>query len=543
MDRKPWLKSYDPRVPAHIEYPPFTIPQFLQDTSTAHPQYIATTFNDTDITYGALNAKVNGMAHALAALDVKKGDRCALFLPNTPTYVIAYYAVLKLGAVVVNINVGIQGEELADSLRTSETTVMISLDIFIQNIYRIIKNTLVRTVIIHSVFGLEQKMKFEGVPRPLIFNDLVAAQPTGEPVWACRPDDLAVLQFTSGATGKPKAAMLTHKTIVANIMQTASWVNIAEAGNDAVLCIIPFFHVFGMNACLNLAVKKGYRMILVPLFNWLDLVPLLNLIEKYRPLYLPAVPSLWTALLMSPRATRELFAPLLMPVSGGAPLPAKVHNQYEALTGRKIYEAYGLSEASAAALFAPHPQGAPPGSIGVPLPDTEVRIVDLETGTQELPIGEVGEMIIKGPQIMKGYYGNETLTRQALREGWLFTGDLARMDAAGFFYLVDRKDDLIITNGFNVYPSSIEDVLVNHPAVKEAAVVGAPDRIRGQAVTAYIVLKDEQTAGREEILAFCRKNMPDFKVPRNVHFVKQIPRNPIGKPLRKSLKPEGEGSG
>ncbi|MHB8830246.1 MAG: AMP-binding enzyme, partial [Syntrophales bacterium] len=203
----------------------------------------------------------------------------------------------------------------------------------------------------------------------------------------------------------------------------------------------------------------------------------------------------------------------------------------------------GLSEASSAALFAPHPQGAPRGSIGVPLPDTEARIVDLETGTQELPIGEVGEMIIKGPQIMEGYYGNEALTRQALRDGWLFTGDLARMDAAGFFYLVDRRDDLIITNGFNVYPSSIEDVLVNHPTVKEAAVVGAPDRIRGQAVTAYIVLKDGQKAGREEILAFCRENMPDYKVPRTVHFVKQIPRNPIGKPLRKSLKPEGEGPG
>src|SRR3989339_407168 len=183
MNGKPWLKSYATHVPAHIEYPPLTIPQFLLDTSTSHPQYIATTFNDTDITYGALNAKVNGMAHALAALGVKKGDRCALFLPNTPTYVIAYYAALKLGAVVVNINVGIQGEELADSLRTSEAIVMISLDVFLPNIYRIVKNNQIRTVINHSVFGLEQKMNFDGVPRPLIFNDLVAAQPSREPVW------------------------------------------------------------------------------------------------------------------------------------------------------------------------------------------------------------------------------------------------------------------------------------------------------------------------------------------------------------------------
>lgn len=541
MTGKPWLKSYEPHVPAHIDYPPITIPQFLLDTSIDYPQYIATTFNDTDITYGELNAKVNGIAHALTALDVKKGDRCALFLPNTPTYVMAYYAILKIGAVVVNINVGIQGEELADLLRTSEATVMISLDVFIQNIYKTIKKTPLRTIIIYSVFGLEQKMKFDGVPHPLIFNDLVAVHPAGEPAWACQPEDLAVLQFTSGATGSPKAAMLTHKNIVANIMQTVSWVNIAEAGNDAVLCIIPFFHVFGMNACLNLAVRKGYRMILMPRFDWLDMIPLFAMIEKYSPIYLPAVPSLWTALMMSPRATRELFSPLLMAVSGGAPLPARVYDQYEALTGRKIYEAYGLSEASSAALFVPHPQGAPRGSIGVPLPDTEARIVDVETATQELPIGEVGEMIIKGPQIMEGYYGNAMLTRQVLRDGWLFTGDLARMDVAGFFYLVDRKDDLIITSGFNVYPSSIEDVLVKHPAVKEAVVVGVPDRIRGQAVTAYIVPEDEQKTYREDILAFCRENLPHFKVPRTVHFVKQIPRNPIGKPLRKFLKPEGEG--
>ena len=543
MTSKPWLKNYEPGVPAHIKYPPITIPQLLLDTKERHPQYIATTFNDTDITYGELNAKVNGMAHALKSLGVKKGTHCVLFLPNTPTYVIAYYAVLKIGAVVVNINVGIQGEELVDSLKTSEAKVIISLDVFIQNVYRVIQNTSIGIVIIHSVFGLEKKMKFEGVPTPLIFNDLVAAHPTHEPDWECRPDDPAVLQFTSGSTGRPKAAILTHQTIVANIIQTVEWINISETGNDAVLCIIPFFHVFGMNACLNLSVYKGYRMILIPHFAWLDLIPLLTIIKKYKPISLPAVPSLWTALLMSPRATKELFLPLLVPVSGGAPLPARVHGQYEELTGRKIYEAYGLSEASSAALFAPYPKGAPPGSIGVPLPDTEARIVDFDTGTKELTPGEIGELTIRGPQIMQGYYGNEALTREVLRDGWLYTGDLARMDDEGFFYLVDRKDDLIITSGFNVYPSIVEGVLVRHPVVKEAAVVGAPDRIRGQAVKAYVVLETDQKADKEDILAFCRDCLPDFKVPRTIHFVDQIPRNPIGKPLRKSLRPEGENQG
>lgn len=541
MTEKPWLKSYEPHVPAHIDYPSMTIPQFLLDTKEKNPDYIATTFNDTDISYGDLNAKVNGMAHALQSLGVKKGDHCALFLPNTPTYVIAYFAILKIGAVVVNINVGIQGEELADSLNTSKAVVIISLDVFIQNIYRVIKDTAVGIVILHSVFGLEQKMKYDGVPRPLIFNDLVNAHPTHEPVWACRPDDLAVLQFTSGSTGKPKAAMLTHKTIVTNVIQTIDWVNAKETGNDSVLCIIPFFHVFGMNACMNLAVRKGYRMILVPRFDWLDLIPLIDMIEKYRPISLPAVPGLWMALLISSRTTKELLDPLQVPVSGGAPLSGKVHDQYEELTGRKIYVAYGLSEASSAALFAPYPKGAPQGSIGLPLPDTDARIVDIETGTKELPPGEVGELAIRGPQIMLGYYGNKALTEKVLRDGWLYTGDLARMDGEGFFYLVDRKDDLIITSGFNVYPSGVEDVLVAHPAVKEAAVVGVPDRIRGEAVTAYVVLKEDQKTDRDAIVAFCRDRLPDFKIPRAIHFVSQIPRNPIGKPLRKSLKPEREG--
>ncbi|MBN1381800.1 MAG: AMP-binding protein [Deltaproteobacteria bacterium] len=541
MTEKPWLKSYEPRISPQLDYPPLTIPRFLFETAEKHPEYIATTFNETDITYGELNAKVNGMAHALRSLGVKKGDHCALFLPNTPTYAIAYYAILKIGAVVVNINVGIQGEELADSLNMSRARVIISLDVFIQNIYRVLKNTAVEIVILHSVFGLEQKMKYDGVPRPLIFNDLVAAHPEHEPDWACLPEDLAVLQFTGGTTGRPKAAMLAHQSVVANIMQTVEWVNAEEAGNDAVLCIIPFFHVFGMNACLNLAVRKGYRMILVPRFDWLDLIPLMSMIEKYRPISLPAVPGLWTALLVSSRTTKELLASLQVPVSGGAPLPGKVQDQYEALTGRKIYVAYGLSEASSAALFAPYPKGAPPGSIGLPLSDTDARIVDIETGTKALPPGEVGELTVRGPQMMLGYYENEALTAKVLRDGWLYTGDLAYMDESGFFYLVDRKDDLIITSGFNVYPSGVEDVLLAHPAVKETAVVGVPDRTRGQAVTAYVVLKENRQADRDVILAFCRERLSDFKVPRAIHFVERIPRNPIGKPLKASLKPGREG--
>jgi len=540
MASRPWLKNYEPHVPAGIQYPDKTIPQFLSDTQGKHPRYIACTFNDIDTTYEELNGKVNGMAHALKGLGVKKGDRIAMLLPNAPTYIIAYYAVLKIGAVVVNINVGTQGEELKSHLRSSEAKVVISLDIFVQNLYRIIADTHVEAVIIHSVFGLEKKLKpEEGLPAVLIFNDLVAAHPKEEPRWECLPQDLAVLQYTSGATGVPKAAMLTHKSIVASITQILAWLQVPDAGNAAVLCIIPFFHVFGMNACLNLSVAKGYRMILMPRFDWLDLIPLLTVIEKYRPISVPAVPSLWAALLSSPRAGSELFAPVAVPTSGGAPLPEWVQKRYKELTGRRIYEAYGLSEASSAALFAPYPGGAPGGSIGVPLPDTEARIVQIEKGLEEVAPGEVGELLLKGPQIMQGYWRNDPLTRRTLQDGWLHTGDLARMDEEGFFYLVDRRDDLIITGGLNVYPSDVENVLAAHPALKEAAVVGTPDRMRGQAVTAYVVLQDNATVAREDLIAFCREHMPDFKIPKAIHIVKKIPRNPVGKALRKALRPEG----
>jgi long-chain acyl-CoA synthetase len=540
MAGKPWLKNYEPHVPQRIQYPDSTIPQFLLDTEGKHPRYIASTFNDSDITYEELNGKVNGMAHALKGLGVEKGDRVALLLPNTPTYIIAYYAVLKIGAVVVNINVGTQGEELKIHLHSSEAKVVITLDIFIQNLYRASHDTFVQTVIIHSVFGLEKKVKSEGLPAALIFNDLVAANPKEEPAWECLPQDLAVLQYTSGATGVPKAVMLTHRSVVASIMQSLAWIKVPKAGNAAVLCIIPFFHVFGMNACLNLSVAKGYRMILMPRFDWLDLIPLLNIIEKYRPISLPVVPSLWAALLSSPRASKELFASVAVPTSGGAPLPEWVRKRYEELTGGMIYEAYGLSEASSAALFAPYPGGAPRGSIGVPLPDTDARIVQIENDLEEVTTGEVGELVLRGPQIMQGYWRNDPLTRKTLHDGWLYTGDLARMDEKGFFYLMDRRDDLIITGGLNVYPSDVENVLATHPALKEVAVVGAHDRMRGQAVTAYVVLKENAKVTREELLAFCREYMPDFKIPKAIHIVGQIPRNTVGKPLRRALKPEGD---
>jgi len=538
---KPWLKQYEEHVPHSLTYPEVPIHRFLSNTVGQHPDHVAMTFNEIHFTYKDLNERVNRFAHALLKLGVEKGDRIAFLLVNSPTYVFAFFAVMKLGAVVVNLNVGIQGEELARCLNDSGAKAIVTLDLFAQGVYAVIKKTGVKTVVLHSVFGLEKKMALEqGVPQPLLFQELLASAETAEePAVRMSSGEVAVLQYTSGSTGAPKAAALTHNNIVASVLQSETWVGIRDAGNAAVLCVIPFFHVFGMSACLLISVLKGYRMLLVPRIDLLDILSLMETLKTYKPIGFPAVPSLWAAILsLPPDVAREHLSSIRMATSGGAPLPRWAHERFEELTGRRIVEAYGLSEASSATHFTPYPRGGPIGSIGIPLPDTEAKIVDRETGKKECGTGEIGELVVKGPQIMQGYWNNEALTRAALRQGWLHTGDLARMDPDGFFYLADRKDDLIISSGFNIYPGEIEEVLRRHPKVKDAAAVGVPDRIKGQAIVAVIALKQGVEADKQELLKYCKDNMPDYRLPRAIVLKEEIPRDPAGKILRRIVRQE-----
>jgi len=541
MKEKPWLKHYESHVPHSIAYPEISIQRFLLDTVTNHPDYTAISFNEIDITYRNLNERVNRLAQALRKGGVKKGDRIAFLLVNSPTYVIAFFAVLKLGAIVVNMSVGIQGEELTRCLNDSGAKIVVTLDLFAQNLYQVITKTGVKTVILHSIFGLEKKIPLEeGAPQPQIFQEVLSSvQMAEEPVVQVSSGDVAVLQYSSGSTGAPKAATLTHFNIVASVFQSDAWMGAREAGNAAVLCVIPFFHVFGMSACLLVSVYKGYRMVLLPRIDPTDILSLMKINKTYRPISFPVVPSLWAAILSLPQ---EVAGPQLSSVqvatSGGAPLPSWVHDRYEKLTGRKIIEAYGLSEASGATHFTPSPSGGPRGSIGLPSPDTEGRIMDIETGQRECPVGEIGELVVKGPQIMQGYWKNKDLTSSALRNGWLYTKDLARMDEEGYFYLVDRKDDLIISSGFNIYPSQIEAVLEKHPKIKDVAVIGVPDRIKGQAITAVIALKEGQEGDKEEFLKYCKENMPDYRVPKTILIRREIPRDPAGKILKRILRQE-----
>ena len=541
MINKPWLDRYEKHVPPSILYPNIPIPRFLMDTAAKHPDFIAISFNELEISYQELNERANRFAAALQKAGLEKGDRIAFLLVNSPTYVIGFFAVMKIGAIVVNLNVGIQGEELTRCLNDSGAKAVITLDLFALNLYRVIKKTKVEMVILHSVLGLEKKiLREEGAPPFRLYQEVLASIPSSsEPAVSVSSEDIAVLQYTSGSTGAPKAAILTHANVVASVMQSDTWVGIKGAGNAAVICIIPFFHVFGMSACLLISVLHGYKMVLLPRIDTLDILPLMKLLEKHRPVSFPAVPSLWAAILsLPPEAARNQLAPIQIATSGGAILPPAVHEKFEKLTGKRIIEAYGLSEASSATHMAPYPHGAPWGSIGVPLPDTDAKIMDLKAGEIECLAGETGELVVKGPQIMQGYWNNRDLTATTLRNGWLYTGDLARMDKDGFFFLADRKDDLIISSGFNVYPSQIEEVLKKHPKVKDAAAIGISDRIKGQTILAIVVLEEGTQGEKEEFLSYCKGNMPDYRVPKNILFRKDIPRDPAGKVLKRILRQE-----
>ena len=539
--KSPWFKHYAQHVPHTIRYPERPIHHFLTDTVAKHPDDVAMTFNDQNTSYGELNIKVNKFVLILQNNGVKKGDRIAFIMVNSPTYVIAFFAAMKLGAIVANISVGISGEELIHCLNNAEVTTVITLDLFAPNLYSVVQKTSVKKVILHSVFGLEKKLSLEeGMPHPQVFLELLnSVESAVEPTVEISPRDVAVLQYTSGSTGMPKAATLTHGSIVASVLQSNIWMGITGAGNAAVMCVIPFFHVFGMSACMLVSVLKGYRMILLPRMDLMDILSLTKMLETYKPISFPAVPSLWTAMMsLPPDAARTHFSSIQVAISGGAPLSPSVHEKYEEITGRKIMEAYGLSEASSATHMTPYPMSAPLGSIGVPLPDTQAKIMDIETGQKECPQGEIGELVVKGPQIMRGYWNNPELTAAVLRDGWFYTRDLARMDENGYFYIVDRKDDMIISKGFNVYPGQIEDILKLHPKVKDAAVIGIPDRSKGQAVMAVIVLKEGLEGNKEEFLKYCKENMPDYRWPKTILIRDVIPRDPAGKLLRRILRQE-----
>lgn len=555
MSEKPWLKFYEPHVPAHVEYPPITLPTALRETANKYPNRTAILFKGTRISYRAFDELADQFAAALQGLGVKKGDRVALHLPNCPQFPIAYYAALRAGAIVVPCNPLYQAGELRYQLNDSGAEVIVTLSSTYPVVKRIRAETNLRHVVVAKIksyfppvlallFTLfkEKKMghrvSIAGEVNTHWFTDLLREPPTKFQHVPINGEDTAVLMYTGGTTGVPKGAELTHRNLLVNAYQCKAWLNAPEA-EEITLTQVPLFHSYGMTTCLNLSVLTATTILLVP--DPRDITDVLKTIDKYQPTLYPGVPAIYNAIINYSDPTYNVRS-IKACISGAAGLPEDIQQRFQSLTGARLVEGYGLSEASPVTHANPIFGDSRIGTIGVPWPDTEAKIVDPEDGTRVLPPGEIGELCVRGPQIMKGYWNKPDETAEVLwpdpdgKGPWLHTGDLATMDEDGYFRIVDRKKDMILgAGGYNVYPREIEDVLYTFPNVLQVAVVGIPVEGRGERIKAYVVMKPGATATAEEIIEFCRENLAAYKVPKFVEFRSELPVTITGKVLRRLL--------
>lgn len=547
MDR-PWLKFYEPSVPANLQYPPVPLHQLLIESTKKYPNQNAILFYGKGMTYRELDEETNRFAQALQKLGVRKGDRVAVMLPNIPQCVIAYYGALKIGAIVVMTNPLYVERELQIQLADSGAETIVALDFFYPRVEKAKQGTALKNIILTSVrdklpwllsllYPIKAKKEGQWIhveKKPPIYDmmEIMRQAPSSPPDVQVTETDLALLQYTGGTTGIPKGVMLTHKNMVANALQCRHWMPTLEEGNEVFLAVVPFFHVYGMSACMNLSIYLGTTIVLLPRFVTKDV---LHAIQKTRSTIFMGVQAMYVAINNFPNVKQYDLSSIKVCISGAGPLHVEVQRQFEALTGGKLVEGYGLSEAAPVTHANPIHGKRKPGSIGLPFPDTEVKVVDIETGTQPLPIGEVGELIVQGRQVMQGYWQKSEETNAVLRNDWLHTGDMAKMDEEGYFFIVDRKKDMIKTRGENVYPREVEEVLFRHPKVKDAVVVGLPDSFSGEKIKAYLILKEGENATAEEVLTFCRTELSKFKVPQEIEFRKELPKTIIGKVLRRVL--------
>ncbi|MFV9510988.1 AMP-binding protein [Tepidibacillus sp. LV47] len=545
---KIWLSSYPKEVPHTISYPEIPITELLVNAAREYPNHDAVSFMGKTIKYKELLNNVYKFAHGLKQLGVKKGDRVALLLPNTPQSVIAYYGSLMLGAIVVQNNPMYTERELEHQLVDSGSEIIITLDLFYSKVENIRSKTFLKHIIVTSLkdflpfpknllYNLKLRKdgqyvsvsKKEGV---CFFSKLMKSQPVFPIRVQLDPkEDIALLQYTGGTTGVPKGVMLTHYNLVVNVIQEAHWLYRVKRGQERILGVLPFFHVFGMTSVMNLSIHLASTMILIPRFKAEEI---LQTIEKEKPTFFPGSPTMYIALLNHPNVKQYDLSSIEACISGSAPLPSEVQEKFEKLTGARIIEGYGLTETSPVTHANPIWEKRKIGSIGIPWPDTEAKIVDPVTG-EDVEIGGIGELAIKSPVVMKGYWNRPEETRKVFINGWLLTGDLATMDDEGYFYIVDRKKDMIIAGGYNIYPREVEEVLFEHEAVQEAVVVGIPDPYRGETVKAFVVLKEGIKVSEKELDAFCRERLAAYKVPRVYEFRSELPKTMVGKILRRAL--------
>ncbi len=536
------LEAYTTNIPRHLDYPNQSVPYMLKNSAEKYPEKIAATFFGQNTTYKELWERVERVAAGLQKLGLKKGDRVMLLLPNCPVYVESYYAVMLIGAIVVQLNPLYTESEITDLAADSMAKVAITLDILKDKLSTSLKNGYINQLIVEKLSNLlpfplnialtiknlfNKDKKLQYAEYSSLFQDRQADRVD------ISSDDVALFQYTGGTTGLPKAAMLTHKNIISNAFMIKAWAYKLKEADDTIMCVLPFFHVYGMTAGLNLGIVSAARLILVPQWN---LENVIKLIKRYGVTLFPGVPTIYTAINEYAVKHKTDLSSIKLCISGGAPLPVEVATTFEKITGGKLVEGYGLSEASPVTHCNPIWGRKEFGSIGVLFPDTYAKIVD-EDG-KEVEQGKQGELIVKGPQIMKGYWNRPEETKKALKDGWLYTGDIALMRKNGYFEIVDRKKDMIISGGFNIYPREVEEILYKHPAIVEAAVIGVPNKYKGEAVKAFVVLKEDKSANEEEIINFCKKSLAHYKLPKYVEFVKELPKSTVGKILRRKLRKE-----
>jgi long-chain acyl-CoA synthetase len=549
---KRWYRFWPEGVPKHVDYPEIPLSDLLKNTAESNPNHVAIVYFDREMTYGELNIASDKFATALADLGVKKGDKVALFLPNIPQFVISYYGAIKIGAIETAISPLYKEREVEHQLNDSEAETIVVLDLLYPILEKVLDKTKVKRVI---VTGLKEYMppakaflgsllkkipshKVERKPNTYFFQELQSKYEANPPKVDINPkEDLVALQYTGGTTGISKGAMLTHMNLVSNAVACDAWLR-GTKGGETFLTVLPLFHIYGMTTGMNAPIFLAGKMVMLPRF---DAVSTFQAIQKHRVTVFCGAPTMYAMLLAHPDLKKYDLKSIRFCISGSAPLPPEVQKKWMEVTGGVLVEGYGLTESSPVTHCNPLDKSMKTvnvGSIGLPWPDTDAKIMDIETGEKELGLNEDGELVAKGPQVMKGYWKMPEESAAVLRNGWLYTGDVAKMDVDGYFYITDRKKDLIKYKGYSVYPREIEDVIYEHPAVKICAVIGKPDPVASEIPKAFVVVKEGKTATEEEIKQFVNSKVAPYKAVREVEFRTELPMTLVGKVLRRVLQEE-----
>jgi long-chain acyl-CoA synthetase len=552
---KPWVQHYEKGVPDTIQFEDACLPTFLERSAINFQDHTALIFQGFKVSYRELNDMVNRFSSCLKSFGIQQGDSVAILLPNCIPCVVGYYAIMKIGAIAVMNNPLYSDRELLHQFNDSGARLLLTIDLLGNRMIDLRPRTGIEHIVYTSIgdylpfpknllfplVGKKKKLAADVKPAPNVHRwKSVLSSATPDPVGAKLSfDDVAMYQYTGGTTGVSKGVILTHGNLSRQVQQLEAWFPGFNKGEEIMLGALPFFHVFGLSVAMNLAIYMGWSDILVPRPQP---EPLLETIGKFKPTFAPLVPTMYIGMLNHPMIDKTDMTSIKGCFSGSAPLPVEVIRDFEKKTGSVIVEGFGMTESTPVTHINPFADAKRKvGSIGVPIPCTDARIVDLVTGTIDMPVGETGELIIRGPQVMRGYLNKPDETEQTITDGWLHTGDIAMMDSDGYFFIVDRKKDMIICGGYNVYPRDIEEVFFSHPKVQEATAIGIPHPTRGETVKVFVVLKNGETATEQELIDYCKGNLAAYKLPTCIEFRNELPKTNVGKILKKDLRKESLG--